>query len=477
MRTLAGLFAALLVASSVVLGLSMTRARAQPPADPWVDQELIDALDASGVLDEWAAASLTSSDLNFVPVEGPRHREYREQLLMLLEREQQSSKAWAAAAATSSFTEQEMRLLADDEFRTRDLIDTLATEVQALDVDRQILAEEIAAAEATLLEITITRYMGGRLATELQAIRKDSEPVQQDIDRSAILTVTDDTYSDHVAGLYNRLEALEAEIQRRLGTRDAALAMLNQIGAEQVNTGEDVTVIREELAGLDSANTALIDQVRAAIVEVQRERATSEVPQLGFSLIAFDAYRKAAAAVADEPAICAIDWATIGGIANIESFHGTLGNRFVTANGNLSRPLLGVLLDGGASEADGEIDDGVAGDSGATSTASFARIPDSDGGALDGSAEFDRALGPMQFLPSTWRRYGADGNADGVNDPHNIYDSALGAANYLCAVAKEIDSGALELRLRSYNDSQTYVNKVLDDAARLRTVSNSSPLD
>lgn len=475
MRALAGLIVALLLLGSGLV-VDVSRARAQP-ADPWVDQVLMDALDASGLLDEWADASHTSPDLDFVPVYGTVHNDSRALLLDLLAKEQQSAATWASAAATRTFTEQELRLLAEDEFRTRELIDTLALEVQDLDIQRQNLASRIEDAEATLLEITITRYMGGRLTTELQAIGSDTEPVEQEMNRSALLAATDETYKDYVESLYVEEAAIGHEIDRRLSTRDAALAMLNQIGTEQVNTGEDASEIRVELAGLDSENTALIDQVLQMIETVQLERSTSEVPQLGFSLIAFDAYRRAAQAVADEEAICAIDWATIAGISEVESIHGTLGNRFITANGSLSRPLLGVLLDGGASEADGVIDPSVAAESGVTTTSNFARIPDSDGGLWDGSAEYDRALGPMQFLPSTWRRYGADGNGDDVNDPHNIYDASKGAALYLCAVAKEIDSGDLNLRLRSYNDSQTYVNKVMDGAAYLREQVASSPVD
>ena len=47
--------------------------------------------------------------------------------------------------------------------------------------------------------------------------------------------------------------------------------------------------------------------------------------------------------------------------------------------------------------------------------------------------DLDRAVGPMQFLPASWARYGADGNGDGVRDPHQLDDAALAAAAYLCA--------------------------------------------
>ena len=74
------------------------------------------------------------------------------------------------------------------------------------------------------------------------------------------------------------------------------------------------------------------------------------------------------------------------------------------------------------------------------------------------------ALGPMQFLPTTWERYGAGGD---IMDPH---DAILGAARYLRA------SGALsDIRgaLFAYNQSTDYVDSVLDYAQQMRRRPNS----
>ena len=67
--------------------------------------------------------------------------------------------------------------------------------------------------------------------------------------------------------------------------------------------------------------------------------------------------------------------------------------------------------------------------------AGFAHIPDTDNGVYDGDTRYDRAVGPMQFIPSTWAHWGKDGNGDGRADPGNIGDSALAAGHYLCAGA------------------------------------------
>lgn len=61
------------------------------------------------------------------------------------------------------------------------------------------------------------------------------------------------------------------------------------------------------------------------------------------------------------------------------------------------------------------------------------------------------AVGPMQFLPSTWAVYGMGGN---VRDPR---DAVLGAANYLRASGAPADYGAA---LHAYNPVDAYVTAV-----------------
>jgi len=89
-------------------------------------------------------------------------------------------------------------------------------------------------------------------------------------------------------------------------------------------------------------------------------------------------------------------------------------------------------------------------------------IRDSDGGRYDGDPVWDRAAGPMQFIPGTWRLWGADGNGDGVADPQNVEDAALAAANYLCAGGRDLSRQAdLTAAVLSYNHSQAYLATVL----------------
>ncbi|WP_308257666.1 lytic transglycosylase domain-containing protein [Pseudonocardia lacus] len=133
---------------------------------------------------------------------------------------------------------------------------------------------------------------------------------------------------------------------------------------------------------------------------------------------------------------CRLSWATLAGIGRVESHHGQIGPAEVDADGVARPSIIGIPLDG---------------------TGGTRWMPDSDGGELDGDLELDRAVGPMQFLPTTWQRYGADGNGDGVNDPQQIDDAALAAGNYLCAGGRDTGTGpGWWAGVLTYNNSTSY---------------------
>ena len=111
------------------------------------------------------------------------------------------------------------------------------------------------------------------------------------------------------------------------------------------------------------------------------------------------------------------------------------------ASGRTTGTILGPLLDG--------------------SLEGTAVIGDTDGGAYDGNSAFDRAIGPFQFIPGTWRMFAKDGNGDGVSDPHNLYDAARAAASYLCHHSSLASAGDVNASIRAYNDSAEYVRQVL----------------
>lgn len=75
------------------------------------------------------------------------------------------------------------------------------------------------------------------------------------------------------------------------------------------------------------------------------------------------------------------------------------------------------------------------------------------------------ALGPMQFMPGTWRAYGLDANGDGRASVDDVVDAVHSAAGYLCA-----NGGGHPATLRdaifAYNHANWYVDLVLEHAAR-----------
>lgn len=75
------------------------------------------------------------------------------------------------------------------------------------------------------------------------------------------------------------------------------------------------------------------------------------------------------------------------------------------------------------------------------------------------------ALGPMQFLPSTWRSYGVDGNGDGKKNIWDPFDAVPAAADYLCKNGAGRGGQSLYAAIFAYNHSDTYVRKVLAIAA------------
>ncbi|EFC86299.1 lytic transglycosylase domain-containing protein [Parafrankia sp. EUN1f] len=152
------------------------------------------------------------------------------------------------------------------------------------------------------------------------------------------------------------------------------------------------------------------------------------------------AYQKAADQLAEDKPSCHLPWELLAAIGRVESHHAQ--GRSITADGTVTSPLiLGPRLDG---------------------TGGNALIRDSDNGALDHDTVYDRAVGPMQFIPTTWAGSGRDGNGDGVKNPHNIHDADLAAGHYLCARDRDLDDAAdLRAAILSYNPSDAYVRTVL----------------
>jgi membrane-bound lytic murein transglycosylase B len=82
----------------------------------------------------------------------------------------------------------------------------------------------------------------------------------------------------------------------------------------------------------------------------------------------------------------------------------------------------------------------------------------------------------MQFLPSTWEKWGEDANGDNFKDPHFIDDAALTAANYLCGHGSDLGTEAGErAALMSYNNSTSYGDMAIEGAERYAAAATPLP--
>ena len=172
----------------------------------------------------------------------------------------------------------------------------------------------------------------------------------------------------------------------------------------------------------------------------------------GIPVRALAAYAGAAIAKHAERPDCLLGWNTLAGIGWVESRHGSHGGASIADDGTVSPPIIGVALDGAAT----------------------ALIPDSDGGAIDGDTEFDRAVGPLQFIPGSWANWYVDASGDGVADPHNIDDAALAAANYLCRAVPTLgDEGSWRAGIASYNADGAYLDAVATASQRYADAAES----
>lgn len=140
-------------------------------------------------------------------------------------------------------------------------------------------------------------------------------------------------------------------------------------------------------------------------------------------------------------------WQLVAAIGQVESGHGTSGGaKAEGTTGEVTPWIFGPPLNGSNNTQ---------------------RIPIGDRLGWWGlTGPWEQAVGPMQFLPSTFDRWGVDADNDATADPHDIDDAAASAANYLCGGREGAitDERAAVLR---YNNSAAYADEVLAIAEAL----------
>lgn len=183
--------------------------------------------------------------------------------------------------------------------------------------------------------------------------------------------------------------------------------------------------------------------------------AESMADGLNIPRAALQAYGYAERVLRQRAPECGIGWSVLAGIGAVESSHGRFGGARLDRTGRPSSRIRGLPLDGR---------EGVR------------RIEDTDGGKLDGDPRFERAMGPLQFIPQTWRDWGVDADGDGVADPDDIDDAALTAGELLCASAGDIRRpDRFWTAMLEYNNSRDYGQDVLDHADHYGKVSRVLP--
>jgi len=210
-------------------------------------------------------------------------------------------------------------------------------------------------------------------------------------------------------------------------------------------TSADGTLVPAEAIDAPATVGSPVTGTGTAVSPGQAQQIIASADSSGIPAAALAAYQRAASVIDKADPSCHLDWQLLAAIGRVESNHGRANGNTLNAQGIATPGILGPLLDGS---------------NGTTA------IPDTDGGVFDGSTTFDRAVGPMQFIPSTWSVVGVDADGDGQRNPQDINDAALAAAVYLCSGSADLSTMAgQEHAVFRYNHSQSYVDTVLGVAS------------
>ena len=146
----------------------------------------------------------------------------------------------------------------------------------------------------------------------------------------------------------------------------------------------------------------------------------------------------------DTDSSCKIGWTTLAGVGEVESFHGQVGGAVLGRSGRSDPVMVGPVLDGQGGRA---------------------LVRDTDAGAFDGDATYDRTMGPLRLTPTQWRDFASDADGDGIQDPYDIDDASLALARLLCSGTDDLSQlPGWNAAVRRYHAGDAYARSVFQAA-------------
>jgi hypothetical protein len=204
-------------------------------------------------------------------------------------------------------------------------------------------------------------------------------------------------------------------------------------GADEPIT-EGISVPADDLD--DPASVTNPGSVQGTDGTISTVASTNEIPSSALA-----AYQRAETVINSADKSCHLTWQLIAAIGRVESNHGRSGGNVLDSDGVARPGIYGMPLNGSRSTIS---------------------ISDTDAGQLDDDTRWDRAIGPMQFIPATWQVVGVDADNDDERNPQDIDDAALATAVYLCSGDDDLSTlTGQRAAVYRYNHSQQYVDLVL----------------
>ncbi|WP_182525594.1 lytic transglycosylase domain-containing protein [Nocardioides dongkuii] len=189
------------------------------------------------------------------------------------------------------------------------------------------------------------------------------------------------------------------------------------------------------------ASVSSPDGVAPGIGSGGAAQAVSTASTAAIPSAALAAYQRAETVINAADKSCNVSWQLVAAVGRVESDHGRYAGNTLDDQGVATPGIYGIALDGSRNTQ---------------------AIRDTDAGQFDNDVKWDRAVGPMQFIPSTWSVVGVDADGDDARNPQDIDDAALASAVYLCSGDDDLSTVAGQrAAVYRYNHSQSYVDLVL----------------